>query len=173
MRINQSEIALRKEKIFKKYFLAVLLIAGLFSSCEQVTGIILDMPPSSQGELPPFVITKPVFETIERPYYFKYAGIVYKFFNTTDEVIDRITVSFLLFDPKTQDSPFIGSNKFEISKWDIVLPGENKEIIISLDHFIYIAPTEPYLIDFFYIYEIHYVDGSIWQDKYGKYRVRN
>jgi hypothetical protein len=145
----------------------------IISSCEQVTGIVVDMPSTPPEELPPFVITKPAFEIIERPYYFRYAGIVFKFLNTAPEIVDKITVSFLLFDQKTQDSPFIGSNKFEIAKLDVVFPDENKEIIISLDQFIYIAPTEPYLIDFFYVYEIHYVDGTVWQDKYGKYRVRD
>ena len=153
--------------------LIIMVMVILLSSCEQVTGIVVDMPSSPPEELPPFVITKPVFEIIERPYYFRYAGIVFKFLNTSPEIVDRVTVSFLLFDQKTQDSPFIGSNKFVIAKQDIVFPDENKEIIISLDQFIYIAPTNPYLIDFFYISEIHYVDNTAWQDKYGKYRVRD
>ena len=151
----------------------VFLLIVLFASCEGVTGIVADLPPTPQEELPPFVITRPVFEIVERPYYFRYAGIVFKFLNQSTKIVDKITVSFLLFDPKTNASPFIGSNKFEIAKWDTVLPNENREIIIALDQFIYIAPSEPYLIDFFYIYEIHYVDGSVWQDKYGKFRVRD
>ena len=145
----------------------------LLSACDDMSGIIIDMPPSSSGQLPPFVITKPVFEIIERPYYFNYAGIVFKFLNQNQEAVERITVSFMLFDQRTQGSPFVGNNKFEIIKWDIVHPDENKEIIISLDGFIHIAPTEPYLIDSFYISEIHYVNGSVWQDKYGKYKVRD
>ena len=153
--------------------LAALAIMVFLSACEGMTGIIMDLPPSEPGEVPPFVITKPIFEIVERPYYFKYAGLTFKFYNQAAKIVDRITVSFLLFDQRTQDSPFIGSNKFEIAKWDTVLPGENMEIIISLDQFIHIAPTEPYLIDFFYIYEIQYIDGSVWQDIYGKYRVRD
>ena len=149
-----------------------LFAAVLLAACE-MEGIIGDVPPSPSSDLPPFVITKPVFETIERPYYFNYAGIVFKFLNKNNKIVEKITVSFLLFDPKTHDSPFIGTNKFLITKWDIVHANENKEIIISLDQFIYIAPAEPYIIDAFYVYEIRYVDGSVWQDKYGKYRVRN
>ena len=151
----------------------ILTIAALFTNCEGVTGIVMDLPPSPSGELPPFVITRPVFEVFERPYHFRYAGITFNFLNSGPEIAEKITVSFLLFDPRTQNSPFVGSNKFEITKWDHVFPNENREIIISLDQFIYIAPREPYLIDFFYIYEIHYVDGSVWQDKYGRYRVRD
>ena len=152
---------------------AIALITVLLMACEGVVGIVADIPPTEPTDLPPFVITKPVFEIYERPYYFKYAGVVFKFLNKADKIVEKVTVSFLLFDPRTNDSPFIGSNKFEITKHDIVLPTENKEIIISLDPFIYIAPSEPYLIDFFYIYAVHYTDGSIWQDQYGKYRVRD
>jgi hypothetical protein len=122
--------------------------------------------------MPPFVITKPVMEISERPYQYTYAGIAFKLLNNSEEHIDRINVIFMLFDSKTQGSPFIGNNRFEISKLDRVYPGENKEILISLDQYIYIAPTEPYLIDFFYISEIHYTNGGIWEDKKGKYRVR-
>ena len=150
----------------------IIAIIFLFNACDGITGIIADMPPTTPDEVPPFVITRPVFELNERTNYFKYAGIVFKFLNHAEEHVDRITVSFMLFDSKTQSSPFITTNKFEISKWDFVSPHENKEIILSLDQYIYIAPTDPYLIDFFYISEIHYMDGSIWKDKNGKYRVR-
>ena len=150
----------------------IIAITALFMACDNVTGIIADMPPGTATEVPPFVITKPVFEIMGRANHFNYAGIVFRFLNHAEDHVDRITVSFMLFDPKTQSSPFIGTNRFEISKWDFVFPQENKEIIISLDQYIYIAPTEPYIIDFFYISEIHYVDGGVWQDKNGKYRVR-
>jgi len=97
--------------------------------------------------------------------------MVFNFLNTAQKDVDRITVSFMLFDAVTQTSPFTGSNKFEITKLDHVSPGENIKVIISLDRFFYIAPKEPCIIDFFYISEIHYTDGSCWQDKYGIYRV--
>ena len=150
-------------------FTMIVLLVG----CDGVTGIIVDIPAPVPGEIAPFVITKPVFEIIERPSHFKYAGITFDFLNQGKEITDRITVSFLLFDSRTQESPFFGTNKFEITMREIVFPEERKEVIISLDQFIHIAPTAPYLIDFFFISEIQYVDGSVWQDKYGKFRVRD
>jgi len=129
-------------------------------------------PPVVQPGMPPFVISKPVVEIYERINSFKYAGIVFKFLNNSERYVEKIKICFMLFDTKTQTSPFIGSNKFEITKYDFISPGENKEISISLDQYIYIAPAEPYLIDFFYISEICFIDGAIWQDSYGKYRVR-
>jgi hypothetical protein len=141
-------------------------------ACDGMDQFIADLPPSTPLEIPPFVITKPVMEISERPYQYNYAGIVFKLLNKSGEHIDRITVSFMLFDTNTNGSPFIGNKRFEIAKFDLVYPGENKEIFISLDHYIYTAPTEPYLIDFFYISEIHYTNGGIWEDKEGRYRVR-
>ena len=151
----------------------IIMITILLAACDDSNGIIVDMPPSPSAESPPFVITKPVFEIIERPYYFNYAGIVFKFMNQGREIVEKITVSFLLFDQRTQNSPFVGSNRFEITRGDPVYPDQNREIIISLDKFIHVAPNEPYLIDSFYISKIQYVNGSVWQDKFGKYRVRD
>ena len=148
-----------------------LTTAMFFIACDGVTGIIGDMPPVSR-EAPPFVITRPVMEISERINHYTYAGIAFRFLNNSDEHIDRITLSFMLFDAKTGGTPFIGNNRFEIAKWDMIFPGENKEVFISLDRYIYTAPTEPYLIDFFYVSEIHYTGGRIWEDKQGKYRVR-
>ena len=150
----------------------ILTMALLSIACDAAVGIIADLPPATPSEIPPFVITKPVMEISERTNHYTYAGIAFKLLNNSEEHIDRVTVSFMLFDPKTQGSPFIGNNKFEIAKWDLIFPGENKEIFISLDRHIYTAPEEPYIIDFFYVSEIHYTDGRIWEDRLGKYRVR-
>jgi hypothetical protein len=149
----------------------VFLIALALQACQGTAGDSGGIMPASPLDSPPYVITKPVFEISGRPGYFNYAAVVFKFLNTSPKDVDHMTVSFTLFDPKTQGSPFIGSNIFDITKLDYVLPGQNKEMIISLDKYIYVAPAEPYLIDFFYISEIVYTDGSSWQDKYGKYRV--
>jgi hypothetical protein len=175
MKVKQSKPAL------------LLLMVILFVACENPGWIIADLPPTAQPtatqptgtqptgtqqQIPPFVVSKPVVEINGRINSFKYAGIVFQFLNNSQRYVEKITICFMLFDTKSQKSPFIGSNKFEITKYDFLAPEENKEISISLDHYIYIAPIEPYLIDFFYISEIHYIDGTVWQDKYGIYRVR-
>ena len=150
----------------------LIILVFLLSACDGLGNVITDLPPATPEETPPFVITRPVFEISERVNYFTFAGLVFSFLNTTQKNVESITVSFMLFDNDTRASPFFGSNKFEITKIDLVLPNENKEIILSLDRFIYVAPEEPYIVDFFYISEIQYTDGNAWQDKYGKYRVR-
>ena len=153
------------------FFINVLILLTL-TACADMGGIITDIPPATPEEIPPFVITKPTFEINGRPFQFNYSGVVFSFLNTRMEIVQSITVSFRIFDQRTQSSPFIGTNKFEITKMELIHPDERKEIIISLDPYIYIAPTEPFLIDFFYISRIDYVSGRFWEDKYGKYRVR-
>ncbi|MCL2209670.1 MAG: hypothetical protein FWC19_05800 [Treponema sp.] len=123
------------------------------------------------SEPPPFIVTVPISILSNTSYDFMYAGISFYFFNKSEKSIDNITASFRLFDAKTQDNPFIGSNEFEITKLTSISPGENKEIVLSLDKFIHNAPSEPYEIDFFYILKIVYADGSIWEDKYGLYSI--
>jgi hypothetical protein len=123
------------------------------------------------SETPPFAITVPTCST-NANFDFTYAGISFYLLNKSHKSISSITAHFMLFDARTQTNPFIGSNIFEIKKFILISPGENKEIILSLDRFIYIAPEEPYLIDFFYISKIEYSDGSIWEDKYGVYGMR-
>jgi len=170
MRINCNHNIPGHRAFFR--VMSVMTAALFLIACDAITRVVADLPPVNPSEAPPFVITRPVMEISERTNYYAYAGIAFKFLNNSDSHIDRITVSFMLFDAKTQGSPFIGNNRFEISKWDLIFPGENKEMFISLDRYIYNAPTEPYLIDFFYVSEIHYTDDSIWEDKQGKYRVR-
>ena len=147
----------------------ILLAAVLLFSCE----VINDITGIAVTEKPPFTITKPLVETAERPYYFSYAGIIFQFLNKSGKTADYITVRFMLFDAGTHANPFIGSNVFEITWQDLIPAGENREIIISLDKYIHIAPSDPYLIDFFNISEIHYDDGSVWRDINGIYGERS
>jgi len=190
MKIKQDKKMLGSNKnllFLSVLILIVILLVILFMACEMPEWIITDMPPvakpltaqpnnaqpvAAQPQITPFVISKPVVEIYPRINSFKCAGIVFKLLNNSEGYIDRIKICFMLFDTKSQTSPFIGTNKFEITKNDFLAPGEKKEICISLDQYIYIAPTEPYLIDFFYISEICYIDGTAWKDPYGKYRVR-
>jgi hypothetical protein len=165
----------------------LLLMAILFMACEVPEWIITDLPPVTQPvtvqpdsaqpvavqpQATPFVLSKPVVEINARINSFKCAGIVFKLLNKSEKHIEKLKFCFVLFDTKTQTIPFSGTNKFEITKNEFLAPGENKEICISLDQYIYIVPTEPYIIDFFYISEIHYIDGAVWLDTHGKYRVR-
>jgi len=145
-----------------------LLCIAVFFICSCANNIVNN----NITEKPPYVITQPLCEIEERPGYFTYAGITFKFLNKSEKIADKIKVSFSLFDANTKGNPFVGSNMFEITMLGIVSSNENKEILISLDKYITVAPETPYLIDLFYIQEIHYTDGSTWEDKYGIHKIK-
>ena len=149
--------------------IVLLISAALLVSCEYINAGISAF--STPAEPPPFVITRPVCEIDERPGYYRYAGIAFNFMNTSSQIMDEITVSFIIYDSITNENPFIGSNRFMIKKLELLLPNENKEILISLDKYIYLAPQEPYLIDFFYVSKIHFTDDTAWEDLYGLYKI--
>jgi hypothetical protein len=161
-----------KEKLKISFYILAAFYAINIMACENVSWLIADLPPATPEETAPFVLTKPAVEIYEQTNSFKYAGIVFQFLNQGAKAVDSITVSFMLFDSKTQATPFIGSNKFVIKLFGYVPSNEAKQMAISLDKYIHVAPAEPYIIDFFYISEICYVDNTVWQDKNGKYRVR-
>ena len=140
-----------------KLVIAALMVL-LFSSCN----ILL-------RKLPPYIITKPFCEISGNSSNYSYAGIKFNFHNKGEKTISRITVSFALFDAKTKNNPFTGSNVFEITKSELIMPDAHTSVVLTLDPYIYAAPAEPYLIDYFYISEIRYTDGSVWNDKYGIY----
>ena len=100
-----------------------------------------------------------------------FAGMNFSLFNDSEKIIERFTVSFMLYDSEGKN-PFVGSNCI-VSRCDChILPGAVENFTISLDSFISVVPEEPYLVDFLYIREIRYSDGSSWSDPYGMYCVK-
>jgi hypothetical protein len=138
-----------------------LVLGALAVSCTPITKSNLDAPP--------YVINTPVCIVGERTGYYQFVGIEFYFLNTADKAISEITVSFRVFDAKTEKNPLVGSNLFELTLLGSIYADEKKEMVIPFDKYIYTAPAEPYIIDFFYVAEIRYIDGSTWTDEYGIY----
>jgi hypothetical protein len=103
--------------------------------------------------------------------YYRFAGIEFTFLNTSSTAVAEITVSFALFDAQTKKNPLTGSNKFSLTMRGTVGPYEKKEMIIPLDDYLYLSPSQPFIIDLFYIAKIVYIDGSVWTDTYGVYHT--
>jgi hypothetical protein len=141
----------------KVFILALAFLCSL-SSCQTL-----------QEDAPPYVISKPVCSIEPNPGYYLFAGIEFDFLNISDKNISEINISFMVFDADTESNPFIGSNIIKVNFTDNINPGELKRLIISLDYYMYVAAEKPYLIDFFYVAEIKYADGSSWEDQFGIY----
>jgi hypothetical protein len=125
------------------------------------------------SETPPYIISVPECILGEKPGYYMVSGIEFTFYNASVKSVSDITVSFTVYDAETLDNPFIGTNNITTSFNGTIDPQKNETLIIPLDTYIYVTPEHPYLIDFFYIKEIKFTDGSSWQDQWGTYAVRS
>lgn len=119
----------------------------------------------------PYIIDNPHVElgTVEDKYNF--AGMHFSLCNESSKTIEDFTMSFMLYD-SDGNNPFVGSNCIVSKcKWNISA-GALVEFIINLDPYISTVPDEPYQIDYIYVREINYTDGSSWKDPFGMYCVR-
>jgi hypothetical protein len=127
----------------------------------------------TETEPPPFVIGKPVSVAGNREGYYKFAGVEFTFYNSSDKNVSGMSVSMMVYDRVTNKTPFIGSNNIKANFDGGIAAGEEKLFIISLDPYIYAAPGNPYIIDFFYILRVVFGDGSEWVDRNGTYHTRS
>ena len=88
--------------------------------------------------------------------------------NETEKTMCAFTVSFQLYDADG-NNPFGGSNGVVAAQEAEIPPNTETVCVISLDSFLADLPDEPYMIDFLYLREIRYTDGSRWSDPFGMY----
>ncbi len=143
------------------HFLFLLLFFSL-GSCAILT-----------PESPPYIITKPVCLIENKPGSYPNMGVEFTFTNTSSKTITSFSVSFMVYDAETELNPFVGQNTIRASLSGMIPAQSMKECSFSLDEYVYVVPDEPYLIDFFYISEINYDDGSQWTDTFGVYYTRS
>ncbi len=119
----------------------------------------------------PYVISNPHVELGELEDSYNFAGMHFSLFNESEKTIEDFTMSFMLYD-SDGNNPFIGSNCI-VSKctWKMN-PGAVTDFVINLDPYISSVPEEAYLIDYIYLREISYTDGTSWKDPFGMYCVR-
>lgn len=119
----------------------------------------------------PYVIENPRVELGKKEDICEFAGACFTVYNGSEKTISDYTISFMLYDD-AGNNPFIGSNcvieKIALEE----KPYEAREVIISLDSYLSVVPDEPYTIDFMYLREIHYSDGTVWSDPFGMYAVK-
>ena len=119
----------------------------------------------------PFTVSKPECVVGGNEDYYDVAGIVFTFYNTGAKEIQRIEISCMIYDAETKNNPFIGSNLIKAICNETIGSGEQKELIIPLDRYLYRVPDKPYLIDHFFIRKLTFSDGSVWEDKAGVYKI--
>ena len=119
----------------------------------------------------PYVIDNPHVEVGEKNSYHRYAGAYLTVFNDSEKTIQQYTVSFMLYD-SDGEIPFTGTNCVVAECTKEIAPKTEEEFVVSLDSFISVVPDEPYVIDYLYLREITYTDGTNWKDPFGMYALR-
>jgi hypothetical protein len=137
----------------------------VFASCEFIAD-------NGGYSAPPYVISKPLSFAGKKTGYYVFAGIEFTFLNTGGKTVSEVTVSCMLFDAETLKNPFIGSNIVTAGFSGNIPGGGKKDLVISLDRYIYVAPEKPYVVDFFYVSRITYTDGTVWEDRNGIYHTK-
>ena len=119
----------------------------------------------------PYLISNPRVELGEFEDQHNYAGMHFSLYNKSSQTIKSFTLSCMLYD-EDGNNPFVGSNCI-VSKcrWDLE-SGKSIDFVINLDPYISRVPDEAFIVDYIYLREINYADGSSWKDPYGMYCIR-
>jgi hypothetical protein len=115
-------------------------------------------------ETPQFIISKPKCIVGSREGYYQKCGVEFELCNIDDREIVELTVSFIVYDRVTKKNPVIGSNQIVSSFSGSIQGHRKKDMVVSLDPYLFVAPDNPYIIDFFYVSRILYMDGTSWSD---------
>lgn len=148
----------------KRFFCMILVIICVF--CEIFSGC-----GTTDLFSCPYVIANPRVELGKLDGTHEFAGAYFTLFNDSEKTISKYTLSFLLYDEEG-NNPFIGSNCVVEKISAEELPHESKDFVVSLDSYLSTVPDAPYEIDFIYLREILYADGSVWSDPFGMYAVK-
>ena len=70
-------------------------------------------------------------------------------------------------------NPFMGTNHILADFPENITSGETKMFTLDLEPYLYTIPTEPYLIDQFFVKQVTFSDGSTWKDLTGAYSVKS
>ena len=97
---------------------------------------------------------------------YKNAGFEFNFTNMSTKRVKSFTLVFFLFD-EDGEPPLGVKNNIVLSITRTVESGQTVEGCISLDKYIYTIPEYPYEIDYLYVSQINYDDGSVWKDPLG------
>ena len=140
--------------------MSILVLCCLFAACTMFT-----------ARQVPFTVSKPECVIGGNEDYYRIAGIVFRFYNTRAKEIRRIEISCMVYDAESKNNPFIGSNLIKAVFNESIGSGEQKELIIPLDRYMYRVPEKPYLVDHFFIRKLIFSDGSVWEDVTGAYKI--
>lgn len=119
---------------------------------------------------PPFVYGDAVIRIGEVGGYQERIGLTFSLHNKTDAAINRIQVTFKLYDEQGLAIPEFGQNEINNYLDCEFAAGSDQTFITSLDEFFYFMPSGNYVAEDFHIPYVSFSDGTVWRDSYDLYR---
>lgn len=88
------------------------------------------------------------------------------FYNKSEKIVNEFTVVFYIFD---SEGELISSNKNNIvlSIKQNISSNESYECLVNVDDYFSSNQDDEYFLDYLYVSQIKYSDGSEWQDSFG------
>lgn len=162
-----------KGKTFKAAFVlsAVLL---LFPSCGGGGGGggSTGLSSAIAGNLEtPYIITKPECHLGSLSPHYTACGVHFSVTNKTRKTMKKLSISCMVYSDMNGSNPFMGNNNIHADFTENIAPGETKILILNLDPYLSVVPSEPFIIDFFFIKRIEFTDGSVYTDYNGTHAV--
>lgn len=144
-------------------------IKEIFLSCVSSVLLLFSSGCRQNADMPPVIVSKPVclLESVHDT--FSYAGISFECHNTGSRQLSSIEVVFHVFSDASGGNPFYGSNVVKAEVPAVLQPGGTGTFEISLDGRLAFIPSEPFIIDCFYVSRAVFADGSEWSDPAGFY----
>ena len=103
-------------------------------------------------------------------------GLFFTFQNFSEQTVTAITVCYkVCLSEASRESSFEDENLFECNSSSCAVfrscipQGCSESFIISLDDCFYEESEHVLQVDFIYVSEIQYADGSVWKDVYGTF----
>ena len=121
----------------------------------------------------PFIISKPVCKTGAVPGLYEHCAVQFSFKNTSSKDMSHLTISCMVYSDMEGHNPFMGTNHILADFPENIASGETKMFTLDLEPYLYTIPTEPYLIDQFFVKQVTFSDGSTWKDLTGAYSVKS
>ncbi len=151
---------MKKFSLSFKIFLLFIASFFYFTACETTDNFSC-----------PYVISSPRVESGEFEDKHKFAGLHFGLYNDSEKEIESFVLSCMIYDSEGKN-PFACSNCI-VSRCDWKIKGGALvDFVIDLDHYVSVIPCEAYQVDYIYLREIRYADGSSWKDPYGMFCIR-
>ena len=122
---------------------------------------------SNEIESVPYAISRPEYKSGENRNICKMGGIYFDFLNKKSVQVERIKVCFTAISETS--NTFTSKNTIEHEIEVKIGSGKMKHLCIPLDDYIFASPPDDLVVAPFYVSEIYFSDGSVWQDRFGTY----